>query len=97
MKDLLNMIGDGVFSRFESSLKKKNSTSKIKSSFADSSNLKTQSNFTLKTQSVSASEKNFRKHRSCRFGIFGYYGKPFYISFFFISKIESNDFSRFRK
>ncbi|WP_061231880.1 transcription-repair coupling factor [Leptospira interrogans] len=57
MKDLLNMIGDGVFSRFESSLKKKNSTSKIKSSFADSSNLKTQSNFTLKTQSVSASEK----------------------------------------
>ncbi|EKR27112.1 transcription-repair coupling factor [Leptospira interrogans serovar Bataviae str. L1111] len=51
------MIGDGVFSRFESSLKKKNSTSKIKSSFADSSNLKTQSNFTLKTQSVSASEK----------------------------------------
>ncbi|WP_061243560.1 transcription-repair coupling factor [Leptospira interrogans] len=57
MKDLLNMIGDGVFSRFESSLKKKNSTSKIKSSFADSSNLKTQSNLTLKTQSVSASEK----------------------------------------
>ncbi|ULG75771.1 transcription-repair coupling factor [Leptospira interrogans] len=57
MKDLLNMIGDGVFSRFKSSLKKKNSTSKIKSSFADSSNLKTQSNFTLKTQSVSASEK----------------------------------------
>ncbi|UML86215.1 transcription-repair coupling factor [Leptospira interrogans] len=57
MKDLLNMIGDGVFSRFESSLKKKNSTSKIKSSFADSSNLKTQSNLTLKTQSASASEK----------------------------------------
>ncbi|WP_061226241.1 transcription-repair coupling factor [Leptospira interrogans] len=57
MKDLLNMIGDGVFSRFESSLKKKNSTSKIKSSFADSSNLKTQSNLTLKTQSTSASEK----------------------------------------
>ncbi|EMN71166.1 transcription-repair coupling factor [Leptospira interrogans serovar Bataviae str. UI 08561] len=51
------MIGDGVFSRFESSLKKKNSTSKIKSSFADSSNLKTQSNLTLKTQSASASEK----------------------------------------
>ncbi|WP_061296602.1 transcription-repair coupling factor [Leptospira interrogans] len=57
MKDLLNMIGDGVFLRFESSLKKKNSTSKIKSSFADSSNLKTQSNLTLKTQSASASEK----------------------------------------
>ncbi|EKR37104.1 transcription-repair coupling factor [Leptospira interrogans] len=57
MKDLLNMIGDEVFSRFESSLKKKNSTSKIKSSFADSSNLKTQSNLTLKTQSASASEK----------------------------------------
>ncbi|EMN48494.1 hypothetical protein LEP1GSC088_1479 [Leptospira interrogans str. L1207] len=51
------MIGDGVFSRFESSLKKKNSTLKIKSSFADSSNLKTQSNLTLKTQSASASEK----------------------------------------
>ncbi|ASP42053.1 hypothetical protein AMR47_10390 [Leptospira interrogans] len=59
MKDLLNMIGDGVFQDLNLLLKKENSTSKIKSSFADSSNLKTQSNLTLKTQSVSASEKKF--------------------------------------
>ncbi|WP_082280890.1 transcription-repair coupling factor [Leptospira kirschneri] len=53
MKDLLNVIGEEIFSRFEFSSKKKNSTSKVKSSAT-----KTQSNFTLKTQSSSASEKN---------------------------------------
>ncbi|EMO26056.1 hypothetical protein LEP1GSC170_0978, partial [Leptospira interrogans serovar Bataviae str. HAI135] len=46
MKDLLNIIGEGIFSRFESSPKKKNSTSKVKSSFAEAS--KAQSNFILK-------------------------------------------------
>lgn len=55
MKDLLNMIGEEIFSKFESSPKKKNSTSKVKSSFVDSLASKAQSNFTLK---ANASEKN---------------------------------------